>query len=130
MEAAPLRAAPTDASEQMSEVLHGEPLIVKYSYGAWTLVRTAYSYDGWIRTSAIEPAAGAFPTANGLSPLESALSYLGASYEWGGLTRAGIDCSGLVHIAHRLSGVIVPRDACGWWCCSPTAGSARSSAGS
>ncbi len=27
------------------------------------------------------------------------------------MTREGIDCSGLVHIAHRLAGRLVPRDA-------------------
>src|SRR5262249_2659741 len=39
-----------------------------------------------------------------------ARSFLGAPYEWGGLSAAGIDCSGLVHLAYRLAGVGVPRD--------------------
>ena len=43
-------------------------------------------------------------------PLEAARRYLGAPYEWGGLTEAGIDCSGLVHIAYRATGRLVPRD--------------------
>ena len=32
-------------------------------------------------------------------------------YEWGGLSARGIDCSGLVHLAFRLAGLAVPRDA-------------------
>ena len=40
-----------------------------------------------------------------------ARSLLGARYEWGGLTAGGIDCSGLVHLAFRLAGLAVPRDA-------------------
>jgi cell wall-associated NlpC family hydrolase len=39
-----------------------------------------------------------------------ARSFLGAPYEWGGLTGRGIDCSGLVHMAFRLAGRLVPRD--------------------
>jgi cell wall-associated NlpC family hydrolase len=43
--------------------------------------------------------------------LEAARSYLGAPYEWGGMTDRGIDCSGLVHMAYRRAGRLVPRDA-------------------
>lgn len=40
-----------------------------------------------------------------------ARSFLGAPYEWGGKTTAGIDCSGLSWIAYRSTGVTLPRDA-------------------
>jgi cell wall-associated NlpC family hydrolase len=43
--------------------------------------------------------------------LEEARAYLGTPYEWGGMTARGIDCSGLVHMAYRRLGRIVPRDA-------------------
>jgi cell wall-associated NlpC family hydrolase len=35
---------------------------------------------------------------------------LGLHYLWGGLSGWGVDCSGLVHLAHRAMGFVVPRD--------------------
>ena len=43
--------------------------------------------------------------------VENAKKLLGAPYLWGGRTAFGIDCSGLVQICARLSGLLLPRDA-------------------
>ena len=42
---------------------------------------------------------------------ETALSYLGTHYRWGGKTPVGIDCSGLVSMSYLLNGVVIWRDA-------------------
>jgi gamma-D-glutamyl-L-lysine dipeptidyl-peptidase len=109
---APLRAEPSDAAEQVTQALPGEPLRVLAERDGWVKVETAYGYPGWARLEDV----GGEPDAEWLRPLaaepvEHARTLLGAPYEWGGMTPAGIDCSGLVHMAFRACGGLVPRDA-------------------
>ena len=110
VEAAPLRAEPRDDAEQVTQALRGDLLDVAESKDGWTRVMTAYGYPGWLREEALEEGPGSLPAPCDGDPVEVARSYLGAPYEWGGLTTAGIDCSGLVHIAYRLAGRQIPRD--------------------
>ncbi len=43
--------------------------------------------------------------------LETARSFLGTSYVWGGRSAKGFDCSGFVQTVFRLNGMELPRDA-------------------
>jgi gamma-D-glutamyl-L-lysine dipeptidyl-peptidase len=109
---APLRAEPAADAEQVTQALAGEPLRVLEERGDWAHVETAYAYLGWVRREDLagEPAADWLrPVA--ADPVEHARTLLGTRYEWGGMTSAGIDCSGLVHMAFRACGRLVPRDA-------------------
>ena len=109
----PVRAEPRDDAEQVTQVLPGEPLIrAENARDGWIRIRTAYDYPGWIREDALGGAADAgWLARHARDPVEAARALLGAPYLWGGMTAAGIDCSGLVHMSYRAVGVLVPRDA-------------------
>jgi gamma-D-glutamyl-L-lysine dipeptidyl-peptidase len=106
-----VRAEPSDDAEQVTQLLRGEPVAVREAHDGWARIVTAYEYPGWVREQVLGPAVeGEWLTRREGDVLEEARAYLGAPYEWGGMTERGIDCSGLIHMAFRRLGVLVPRD--------------------
>ena len=113
VDVAPLHAEPDTAAEQVTQALRGEPLTVHERRGGWARVTTAYDYPGWVAESTLSaaPPGSWLPSAREGDPIAEARSYLGSPYLWGGMSERGIDCSGLVHMAYRRLGRLVPRDA-------------------
>ena len=99
----PVRAEPDEGAERVTELLRGDAVRVQERSDGWARIVTAYDYPGWVREKALARRDG--------DPVAEARAYLGAPYLWGGMTERGIDCSGLVHMAYRRLGLLVPRDA-------------------
>jgi gamma-D-glutamyl-L-lysine dipeptidyl-peptidase len=112
-----------------TQLLRGEPVVVVHEYDDWVRIAAPWQpspdddrgYPGWIRRAHLAadgagasgpvtpPVAHIEATSEGL--LRYAREFIGLRYLWGGVSPWGIDCSGLVHLAFRHAGLVVPRDA-------------------
>jgi cell wall-associated NlpC family hydrolase len=111
----------------MTQAVRGEPVEVLRQREGWSKVRLPLQrgsyFDrgiiGWVRSGQLAhgadrpaPASAAGDRApTGANVLRIARGYLGVRYLWGGMSRHGIDCSGLTYRVLRELGRTLPRDA-------------------
>lgn len=105
-----LREGPEDASPAMDVVLGTWLSVLGPARGRYVPVAVpGRAGPLWADLADLAPAATRPPAARDV--LRVALRWGGVPYVWGGVSPYGIDCSGLVHVAHRRLGIVVPRDA-------------------
>ncbi|MCE5237164.1 C40 family peptidase [bacterium] len=89
----------------------GSSVGVGKTQGQWTEIISVSGAEGWLESSAVHVADQASGPALGAADvLAAAEAYAGTPYLWGGMTRDGMDCSGLIWTAFAQCGIVVPRD--------------------
>jgi gamma-D-glutamyl-L-lysine dipeptidyl-peptidase len=103
-------AADCQTSDGGVPLSYGTRLPVLEADAERTTVALPDGRDGVLPTSSVRNPEADPTGGRAASLLASARQFVGLRYLWGGTCGWGLDCSGFVHLAHRVHGRQVPRD--------------------
>ncbi len=109
-----IRAGASKSAERIAVAPSGTRMDILAQHGHWLQVRFSNGTTGWVGRGRVripeeeQPAPATGGGSTGV--VETAMSYLGAPYVFGGTSRDGVDCSGLVYAVYREHGIGLPRD--------------------
>jgi len=107
----PLMSEPREDALVLAGLAPGQTVQVTGSSGEWLEVRTEDGLVGWLLacTISIKDDQSA-PGTIRAEIVEGAKDYLGVPYLYGGQSREGMDCSGLVQQVYSEVGLSIPRE--------------------
>lgn len=113
---------PAEPRERLTECAPGDLLFLLKDPGSGSLLtHAADGYVGYVEAALVQRLSGPEFEArqakqSGQVPpaitqvLDTAHSFMGVPYVWGGTSSLGIDCSGLVNSSYKAIGIRLPRD--------------------
>lgn len=105
-----LMKEPKSSSTVFAELTKGSQVQVIGSCGDWLQIRTEDGLEGWIPAGQVRIKDDrAIPGSIRAQIVEYAQSYLGVPYLYGGQSRKGMDCSGLVQLVYGQVNISIPR---------------------